>query len=51
MSRITISIVAAGALGGLVFYLGPTSGQADQEAYPQGIPELAIDLRQPPRRR
>jgi hypothetical protein len=34
MRRIIIAIVAAGALAGLVSYLGPASGQADQEASP-----------------
>jgi Cytochrome P460 len=34
MRRIIVAVVAAGALAGLVAYLGPASGQADQEASP-----------------
>jgi Cytochrome P460 len=34
MRRIFIAIVAAGALAGLISYLGPASGQADQDASP-----------------
>jgi hypothetical protein len=34
MRRMVFAIVAAGALAGLVFNLGATSGQVDEEAAP-----------------
>ena len=57
MRRIAFVLVAAVALAGVVAYMAPASGQADEEAAPifgitnsPRIPRLAVDLRGPRRR-